>query len=108
MTVKELCEKTGFKVVCLPEPEREVSGCYCGDLLSWVMGRASSGQVWITIMSNINIVAVATLCDTAVIILSENVALEENVVNTAEQRGVNIVSAPMPTFEAAKAIADLV
>ena len=34
---------------------RELSGCYIGDLLSWVMAHAFSGCVWITIMSNINV-----------------------------------------------------
>ena len=108
MTVKELSELPGFSPVCLPDPDREVKGGYCGDLLSWVMGRAESSQAWITIMSNINIVAVATLCDVAVIVLSENVALDDGVKDTAEMRGINVISTAMPTFEAAKAIADLV
>ena len=108
MTVKELSELAGFSPVCLPDPDREVEGGYCGDLLSWVMGRASSGQAWITIMSNVNIIAVATLCDVSVIILSENVSLDEGVKDTAEMRGINVISTAMPTFEAAKAIASLV
>ena len=108
MTVKELSEMAGFSPVCLPEPEREIRGGYCGDLLSWVMGRASSDQAWITIMSNVNIVAVATLCDVSVIILSENVALDDGVKDTAEARGINVISTAMPTFEAAKAISGLV
>ena len=108
MTVKELSEKAGFSPVCLPEPDREIEGGYCGDLLSWVMGRASSGQAWITIMSNVNIAAVATLCDVAVIVLSENVSLDEGVKETAEARGINVISTAMPTFEAAKEIAKLI
>ncbi len=108
MTVKELSELSGFSPVCLPEPEREIEGCYCGDLLSWVMGRASSGQAWITIMSNINIIAVATLCDTSVIILSEDVALDDGVLGTAEARGVNVLSTALPTYEAAKELSALI
>lgn len=108
MTVKELSEIAGFSPVCLPDPDREIEGGYCGDLLSWVMGRASSGQAWITIMSNINIVAVATLCDVAVIILSENVALDDGVLEAAEMRGINVISTAMPTFEAAKEIAKMI
>ena len=46
-----LCEQ--FEVVTLPDKDREIDGVYVGDLLSWVMGRAQSGNAWITIMSNL-------------------------------------------------------
>ena len=65
MTVEELSNACGFEPLCMPHPEREVSGCYIGDLLSWVMGRAQEDNAWITIMSNINVIAVASLADTA-------------------------------------------
>ncbi len=106
MTVTELCEKCGFEAVCMPEPDREVTGGYCGDLLSWVMGRAKSGQAWVTIMSNLNIAAVATLCDTACIVLSENVSPDAGVAESAEMRGINILKTPLPTFEAAVLISE--
>lgn len=108
MTVKELCERPGFFPVCLPDPDRAVEGGYCGDLLSWVMGRAKSGQAWVTIMSNINIAAVATLCDTAVIVLSEGVSPDSGVAETAEARGINIIKTNMTTYEAAVAISKLI
>lgn len=101
MTVGELSKKCDFVTVCMPDPDREVSGCYIGDLLSWVMGRAQSGNAWITIMSNVNIAAVASLTDAAVIILAEGVILDESVVTVAEQKGINIVSSDAPAFETA-------
>ena len=60
MTVKELASKLSLTFLSGEElsSRREIDGCYCGDLLSWVMGRAQSGDAWITIMSNANIVAV--------------------------------------------------
>lgn len=108
MTVRELQQSCGFEAVCLPDPDREISGCYCGDLLSWVMGRAKSDQAWITIMTNINTVAVATLCDVSVVVLSENVALDDDVRNTAEAKGVNVLRTPLPTYEAAKKLSELI
>ena len=59
MTVQQLITACGFTAAALPDPDREVSGVYIGDLLSWVMGRAGADEAWITIMSNRNIVAVA-------------------------------------------------
>ncbi len=108
MTVKELCEKCGFTAVTLPESDREVRGCYIGDLLSWVMGRAEADEAWITIMSNINIVAVASLTDVACIILAEGVTLEDDVKNTAETKGINILMSGKAAYETALTISEFV
>ena len=102
MKVSELASLEGFSVVVLPDGEREIGGVYIGDLLSWVMGRAKADDAWITIMSNINIVAVASLADVACIILSEGVQLEKSVTETAEAKGVNILTCQMPAYETAK------
>lgn len=102
MKVSELASLEGFSVVALPDGDREINGVYIGDLLSWVMGRAKADDAWITIMSNINIVAVASLADVACIILAEGVQLETSVTETAEAKGVNILTCQMPAFEAAK------
>lgn len=102
MKVSELASIEGFGTVALPDGEREISGVYIGDLLSWVMGRAKVDDAWITIMSNINIVAVASLADVACIILAEGVQLDRAVTETANAKGVNILSCSMPAYEAAK------
>lgn len=101
MTVNDLCKLEGFSAVVLPEPEREIEGVYIGDLLSWVMGRAKSGDAWITIMSNVNTVAVATLADTSCIVLAEGVTLDEDVRKTAEAKEINVVSTNFPAYGAA-------
>lgn len=106
MTVKLLAEKCGFGVEAIPEPDREINGCYIGDLLSWVMGRANADEAWITIMSNINIVAVASLADVSCIILAEGVTVDDNVKSTAEAKGVNILTSGKPAFETAMSIAE--
>ncbi len=102
MTVKELKEKLELTAITLPDGDREVTGCYIGDLLSWVMSKAQTGDAWITIMSNINIVAVAALCDTAAIILAEGVTLDDEVKSAAEARGVNILSTGKSAYEMAR------
>ena len=101
MTVSELAAVQGFKAVTLPDGERKINGVYIGDLLSWVMGRAKADNAWITIMSNINIVAVASLADVACIILAEGVELDSAVKETANAKGVNILTADMPAYETA-------
>ena len=107
MTVNELIDAVGLSPITLPDPEREVTGAYVGDLLSWVMGRASEGDAWITIMSNTNIVAVATLADVSVIILAEGVSPDEGVKETATAKGINLLSSFESAYEIAKRLAGL-
>ncbi len=44
MTVSELASQLELTALSMPDGEREITGVYIGDLLSWVMGRASSGD----------------------------------------------------------------
>ena len=108
MTVKELANRLGYEVVCMPEPDRDVTGGYAGDLLSWVMGRAESGDAWVTIMSNLNIVAVASLADPSCIVLSEGVEPDEETLRRAKEQEVNILSTTLDTFDACVRIAALI
>ena len=101
MTVQTLAGLDDIRALTCPEPEREVSGAYIGDLLSWVMGRAQADNVWITIMTNVNIVAVASLADTSCILLAEGVTPEQSVLDTAEAKGVNILQSAKPIYETA-------
>ncbi len=99
MTVKELTLKYGYKAVSLPFPDRVITGGYVGDLLSWVMGRATEDCAWITIMTNINIAAVGQLADVAVIIVAEGAIPEDAVVETAKNKGVNILLTNKTAYE---------
>ena len=92
MTVQAMMEKLELRLLTQGDLSREVTGCYCGDLLSWVMGKAQEGDCWLTVMGNINAVAVAVLTDCACIVLTENAALDENAKQRAEQQGVTILT----------------
>lgn len=105
MTVARLIEALSLEAVTVADPDREITGGYAGDLLSWVMGRANEGDVWITIMTNINVVAVASLADVACVLLAENVAVEADVVAAATAKGVTLLRAAQPTFTLCRAVA---
>ena len=98
MTVRELIEKTGMQALLLSDGDREVTGGYAGDLLSWVMGRAESGDCWVTIMSNVNVAAVGQLTDCACIVFSEGVRPDDAVVNAAKLHGLNLLLTEKSTF----------
>lgn len=106
MTVNELLTRADLTAAALPDGDREVTGVYIGDLLSWVMGRAASGDAWITIMSNRNIAAVATLADTACIILAEGVQPDEGVAALAEEKGINLLLSSVSAYDTALRLRD--
>ena len=108
MTVKDLIEKLDLKVLVEDDLDREVTDCYVGDLLSWVMGRAPADSAWLTVMGNINSIAVATLADVSCIILVENAALDDNARQKAEMHGVNILTTEDNSYRLAVAISRLI
>ena len=100
MKLSVLSKELNLKLLTECEYEdREITGAYVGDLLSWVMGRANSGNVWITIMTNINIVAVAALTDCACVLLSEGVVPDEEVINKANAQNIIIMSSELSSYE---------
>ncbi len=107
MKVEELLEQ-GFEAVALPDGSREINGVYIGDLLSWVMGRAQMDNAWITIMSNVNVIAVASLADTSCVILAEGVEMTEDLVQTACEKDVNILRISQPAYETALLLSQLI
>lgn len=108
MTVKELAEKLSLKTLVEDDFDREVKDCYIGDLLSWVMGRAPQDSVWLTVMGNINSIAVATLADAACIVLVENAALDADAKAKAQMHGVNILQSSENSYQLAVKIAGLI
>ncbi len=99
MKVSELVDRLELSTIAMPQGDREITGVYIGDLLSWVMGRANEGDAWITIMSNRNIVAVATLADTACILLAEGVEPDEGVAQLAAEKGINLLRSSLSAYE---------
>lgn len=65
------------------------------------MGKAPAGCAWVTVMGNMNTLAVATLADAACIILAEGAALDETARKKAEQQDIMVLATEKPVFEAA-------
>ena len=101
MKISEMSKLLGWEILTMPDPDVEVSGGYVGDLLSWVMGRADAGNVWITIMTNQNIIAVATLAGVSAVVVTEQAEIDGEIVRLAEKQGINLVRTAKPSFETA-------
>ena len=110
MNVKELKENLNLEYICnegLAET-KTVTGCYCGDLLSWVMSRASEGDAWLTVMGNVTSIGVAVLADVACIILTENAPADADAIKRAEENEVIILGTDKNSYEIAVGISKLI
>ena len=106
MTVTDLAEQLNLKPLAgMGGAHNDVLTCYAGDLLSWVMGRAREGSVWLTVMGNVNAIAVATLADCACIVLTENAPLDEDARQRAEMQHVPVLSTELNAYEMSVKIA---
>ncbi len=108
MKVKELVEKLALKILTEGDLERDVTGCYSGDLLSWVMSRAREGDVWLTVMGNVNAVAVAVLSDCACIILTENAPLDDAAKEKALEQDVTFLMSDKNAYSLSVEISKLI
>lgn len=102
MQVKDLLKIPELSLAVKGDTELDVSGGYMGDLLSVVMGNAEENQVWITIQSHVNIVAVATLRGVSAIIIAHGFQPDEDTVKSAKEEGISIFTTELDPFAIAK------
>lgn len=101
MTVQRLIDQLSLTIFHLDDPDRPVTGGYCGDLLSWVMGRAPADGAWLTIMSNVNVAAVAALADVACVVLAEGVAPDPPLLDKAKAQGITLLGTELSVYDCA-------
>ncbi len=99
MRIKDIVAQLGLKVLKGPDKlESEVTGAYASDLLSDVMGNARKGNIWITMQTHGNIIAVATLKELAAIVVVNGGKPDETTLNKAESEGLVILSTDQRSF----------
>lgn len=104
MTIDILLQKEPFTVLSEGDRMRQITGVFCCDLLSIAMSKATADYAWVTVMGNLNTLAVASLTDVACVILAEGTALEEAVIEKAKAQGITVLSTDRPVFETALGI----
>ena len=107
MKVKEIIDKLDLEVVVESSLDKEITGGYCGDLLSNVMERKKKGDLWLTVQSHQNVIAVALLTEVAAVIVVENFEIEDKAIKRAKEKGVNILRSDLTAYELAGLLHDL-
>lgn len=100
MNVRDMVERLSLELKTEDgDLEREVKGCYISDLLSDVMANAREGELWITLQTHPNIIAVAALKNLSGIIITNNRTPEEETLKKARIEHVTIAVSQSTTFE---------
>lgn len=100
MTVQMLSEALECRIYAGEQGmDKEIDGCYICDLLSYAMSHAAKGNVWITVQTNINVIAVAVLTEVACVILPEGLAPDEIAKAKAEEEGIPVLSTKRTAYE---------
>ncbi len=99
MKVRDIVEKLNLKVCCGSEGlDKEISGGYTSDLLSDVMGNSQEGQVWVTLQTHKNIMAIASLKDLAAVVLVKGYTPDEDTKEQADSEGIPVLSTKEESF----------
>ncbi len=108
MILRDIVAHLGLQVLAGEEAlDQEVTGGYIADLLSCVMAGAQPGQLWFTLQTHLNIVAVASLVGAAGIVITESAPVAPETVKRAAAEGVVLLLSPEPTFETVVKLARL-
>ncbi len=104
MTTDRLGAACGFRPLFLGAA-RQVTGVFCGDLVSWALVRAKAGDAWCTVMVGENTVAAALLAGCACVVLCHGTEASAAMLRAAKEHGVTLFAADLPEFETGAAIA---
>jgi len=79
--------------------QNEITGGYTSDLLSDVMGNINDGNVWITLQTHKNVMAIASLRDVSAVILVKGLQPDADMLEKANEEGIPVLGTKLETFE---------
>ena len=107
MTVNKLADELGLERLSGSE-DLDITSCYISDMLSRVLGGCGAGDVWITVQTSLNMVAVAVMTGASCVIFPEGLTAPENVIEKANEEGMTIFTSTESAYALAIKIAKLI
>lgn len=99
MKVKELVEKLRLTVISGAEGlNNEIASGYSCDLLSDVMGSAQAGDIWITLQTHKNVMAIASLKDLSAVILVKGFRPDADMEAQSNEEDIPVLGTELDTF----------
>jgi predicted transcriptional regulator len=108
MKITDIIQPLDLKVISGQNGlSNEITGGYVSDLLSDVIGNAKEGEVWITLQTHQNIIAIASLKDLAAIIIVKGADPEADTIEKSNIENIPVLLAEMDTFTVAGRLFEL-
>ncbi|WP_069649209.1 DRTGG domain-containing protein [Caloranaerobacter ferrireducens] len=101
MRLDKIVKELELEVLTEKNIENDVEGVYIGDLLSLVMANANEKNLWITIQTHLNIIAVATLVGLSAILIAEGMEVEDETIKKANEVGIPVLRSKLSAYELA-------
>lgn len=79
--------------------DRDISNLYSCDLLSWVISHSKKGDVLITVLSNMNVVGVASLIDANAVIFADGVKPTEEMCLKANEEEISLITSSLNSVD---------
>jgi serine kinase of HPr protein (carbohydrate metabolism regulator) len=109
MKLKEIVEKLQLKVLTGQENlDMEITGGYTSDLLSDVIANSKEGNLWITLQTHQNTIAVAKLKDLSGIIIVNNREPDEDTLQKAKEENVPLLGSEEMAYEVSGKLYELI
>jgi predicted transcriptional regulator len=100
MQLKDIVRNLDLKVFCGADNlQKAITGGYTSDLLSDVMGFANAGQVWITLQTHKNVIAIASLKELAAILLVKGYVPDSDALEQAIEEDIPVLGTDKQAFE---------
>ncbi len=98
MKLSKLIEQSSIEKVVFCSDE-DIKAGYCGDLMSDVIANASNEAIWITVQAHKNSIAVALIKDIKAIVFTNNVEINEELIEKAEEENINLFKSKENSFQ---------
>ena|SRR6056297_973959 len=97
MLLEKIIESIDLELVTGKVKEKEIKKGYTSDLLSEVMASGNS-DIWITVQSHSNIVAVATIIGVKAIVLVNGREYTQDTMDKAKEEGICLLKSKQNAF----------
>ena len=109
MTVQNLTEKLNLEIISDGgNLNAQIDGCFAGDLLSLAMANVQKDNVWITVQTNMNILGIAALAESACVIIAQSMNIPEAVIEKAKEENICVLRSDSPVYELCVEIGKLI
>jgi predicted transcriptional regulator len=100
MTIEDIIKELGWEVFAGASLlQRPVKGIYASDMLSDVMGKAKEGELWVTMQTHKNIIAVASLKELTAILIVHGGRPDEDTLQTADAENIVLLGSNDGTYK---------